>query len=265
MRPGSDLRISDNGPHLGERPLRGIVPVDTGLAPKTINHRVATLYHPYKILDGKRTITPVEDLDPLPVPRTPIQRVTPETILAVHTALFRITKRPVKDPRWPGTERATEARKMYARFCVLVSTGRRPSEIMRTKPGDIDLTARVWSVRDGKGGWSPGIYLNDDMLTAWRLFVTADAWGDFSTSAYAKRLRRAGWPKDIRPYNARHSLLIALVESGADMADVQVHAGHRQLSTTRNAYTGVRSSRAQVTSELIDGRLLGFTGTEVLQ
>jgi integrase len=54
--------------------------------------------------------------------------------------------------------------KTRARFMVLASTGKRPSELMRAQPHDVDFVRRVWTVRDGKGGWSPGIYLNDDML-----------------------------------------------------------------------------------------------------
>ena len=232
--------------------------LEAGRAPKTINHRVHTLRRLYRTLDGKRAASPVDDIDPLPVHRTPIQRVSPETILAVHRALYAAIDLPIKAPSPATLERATEARKTHARFCVLVSTGKRPSELMRAEPGDVNLEQRVWVIRDGKGGWSPGLYLNDDMLAAWSLFIAADAWGAFSTSAYAKRLRRAGWPDHVRPYNARHSLLIALVESGADLADAQVFAGHKSLATTRAAYVGVRNSRMQQTSERLDGRLLGL-------
>jgi len=210
------------------------------LSPKTVNHRVDTLRRLYRTLDGQKAYTPCDDVQNLPVHRTPIQRVSPEVILAVHRKLAE-------------SDKCT-----HARYCVLVSTGKRPSELMRAQKGDVDLEARVWVPRDGKGGWSPGLYLNDDMLAAWTLFIAANAWGDFSTSLYAKRLRRAGWPTGVRPYNARHSLLIALVEAGADMADVQVQAGHKSLVTTRGTYTGILGSRVQRTSELLDGRLGGF-------
>jgi integrase len=227
-------------------------------SPKTINHRVHTLRRLYKILDGKRAPTPCDDVSPLPVHRTPIQRVTPETILAVHQALWAAISRPIKHPSKLTAARRAEARKTHARFCVLASTGRRPSEVGRAKPTDVNLKARVWVPRDGKGGWSPGIYLNDDMLAAWQLFIAADAWGEINTSAYAKRLRRAGWPVDVPPYNARHSLLIAMAEAGVDMADLQVHSGHKQLATTRRHYTGIINSRVQRTSESVDKRLGGF-------
>ncbi len=43
------------------------------------------------------------------------------------------------------------------------------------RPEDVNLEARVWVPRDAKGGYSPGVYLNDDMLAAWTLFIEARA------------------------------------------------------------------------------------------
>jgi len=244
----------------GLRPRHRITPQDVlaarvdwlqaGHAPKTINHRVAALRHLYVTLDGARSPTPCDDLPPLPVPRTPIQRVSDETILAVDQAL--------QSRELHGTSgRKLDGAKTRARFRVLVTTGRRPSEVMRAEASDVDLEQRVWVVRDGKGGWSPGLYLNEDMLAAWRLFVDAHAWGRYSTSAFANTIRAAGWPADVRPYQARHTTWITAVERGADMADVQVGAGHTSLATTRQ-YTGVRASRMQGLSERLDGRFGGF-------
>lgn len=219
-----------------------------GAAPKTVNHRVSVLHHLYVTLDGRRAPTPCDEITPLHVPKTPIQRVTDAMILAVDAELQRREK--IWGHRFAGA-------KTRARFRVLVSTGRRPSEVMRAEPADVDLEARVWVVRDGKGGWSPGVYLNEDMLAAWRLFIEAQAWGTYNTGQFANTLRSAGWPPHVRPYQARHTTWIEAVERGADMADVQVGAGHRQLSTTR-IYTGIRNSRMQGLSERLDGRFGGF-------
>lgn len=226
--------------------------------PKTINHRVNTLRHLYRTLDGKKAETPCDDLDPLPVERTPIQRVSDATILLVDANLQRREADPAI-PLWTAKTRA--------RFRVLVTTGRRPSEVMRAKPTDVDLEQRVWVVRDGKGGWSPGLYLNDDMLAAWQLFVDAKAWGKYNTSSFGRAIREAGWPADVRPYNARHTTWIMATERGADMADVQTGAGHKSLATTRLNYTGIRQSRMQRLSEMLDGRFNQFpvvpiSGTE---
>ena len=107
----------------------------------------------------------------------------------------------------------------------------------------------------GRGGWGPGIYLNDDMMAAWELFVEADAWGIFRTGSLVRTTRRAGWPEGVRPYNLRHTVGISISEAGGDLADVQAHLGHKHISTTRKHYVPVLNSRMQKASELISGRI----------
>lgn len=51
-----------------------------GAKPKTVNHRVSVLHHLYATLDGRRATNPCDDVPPLHVPRTPIQRISDETI-----------------------------------------------------------------------------------------------------------------------------------------------------------------------------------------
>jgi hypothetical protein len=142
---------------------------------------------------------------------------------------------------------------------VRAATGRRPVEIMRALPEDVDLERRIWRVRDAKGGWSEGLYLNDDMLEAWRVFAEADAWGAFNTGSMAEVLRAAGWPEGIRPYNLRHSIGMGLSELGHDLADVGGWLGHSDPRTTRSAYVPVLHSRMQRLSESLSGRLAGWS------
>ena len=224
---------------------------DAGLAPKTINHRVAALRHLYRTLDGKATHTPCEDVTPLTVHKSPIIVVTPETIRRVDDTL----------QRWEASGRLRSA-KSRARFRVLASTGRRPSEIVRTQREDVDFRQRVWRPRDGKGGWGPGIYLNDDMRAAWRLFRDAGAWGYYRHGSLVRTLRAAGWPANVPPYQLRHTVGITISEAGGDLADIQAHLGHRQISTTRQHYVPVRASRMQKVSELLDGRIRWGTPAE---
>jgi integrase len=146
-----------------------------------------------------------------------------------------------------------------ARLMMLASTGKRPCEVMRAKPGDVDLTRRVWLARDAKGGFSPGAYLNDEMVIAWQAFIEADAWGEYNTTHFQRRLVRAGWPKDVRPYNLRHATWIEASERGNDLADVQAGAGHKLMATTRRHYVPVRASRMQKMSESLEGRF-GWQG-----
>lgn len=217
------------------------------LSPKTINHYTDTLRHLYHVLDGKRAPTPCDEIDHLPVTRTPIERVPEAVMIAV-------------DQRLQAFEASGRLRdsKQRARFRVLVSTGKRHIELMRAKPGDVNLEQRVWIPRDGKGGYTPGVYLNGDQLKAWALFIQADAWGPFSHGSFARLMREAGWPEGIRLYQARHSTWIAASERGVDLADISAGAGHTDIRTTRRAYVPILNSRLQRMSETMDGRFNGW-------
>jgi integrase len=223
------------------------------LAPKTINHRVATLRHLYRTLDGKRAPSPCDDVTPLEVPKTPIQRVTNELILRVDANLQAMEQKRTGPP-WNGKTRA--------RFRVFVSTGKRPCEIMRAQPGDVNLEARVWVPRDAKGGFCAGVYLNDDQKAAWELFIAEDAWGRYNTGNFARTIRSAGWPEKVRPYQARHTTWITASELGIDLQDIADGAGHRDTRQTRKAYVPVLNSRLQAMSERLDGRFHGWNVPE---
>jgi integrase len=217
---------------------------DAGVAPKTINNRVQSLATMWRALDGARAMTPCDEITALHVERTPPVAVSPATIRRVATALARREK-----DGWLPTA------KTRARFMVLAACGRRPSELMRAQPEDVDLTRRVWVVRDGKGGWSPGVYLNDDMVAAWQVFIAAQAWGPYNTSSFAEALREAGWPTGVRPYQLRHSVGISLSEAGVDLADVQAHMGHARIATTRKFYVPVLGARLEAAGRAIEGRI----------
>ena len=234
---------------LGDRPRHVITKADVlrvrgqwkeaGLAAKTINNRVTALRDLYKKLDGDDALTPCDGIKPLVPARVPIQTVTPEL---VQTVAWRL-----------AASSAKHAARDRARLMVLASTGKRPVEVERALPGDVDILRRVWLTRDAKGGFSPGCYLNDDMVAAWQAFIDADAWGPFPDH-FPRRLRDAGWPAGLRPYNLRHSTWIEASERGADLADIQAGAGHKHMSTTRLHYVPVLNSRMQRLSERLEGR-----------
>ena len=222
--------------------------LDAGLQPKTINNRVAALARLFHQLDGRRAPTPCDDVTPLRVHKTPARVITNAIVTAVYDRLLEFEQ--------SGRLRTAKAR---ARFMVIASTGKRPSELMRAQPDDVDLGRRVWIVRDGKGGFSPGVYLNDEMLVAWMIFAQADAWGPFREGSWVRTLRAAGWPAGVRPYQLRHTIGLRMSEGGADLADIQQHLGHKRIETTRRHYVPVLGSRLQRVSELLDGRF-GWTG-----
>lgn len=209
-----------------------------GYTPKTINNRVQTLRHLFRLLDGKRASTPADDVDKLTVPDSPKVLVAAKVFRTVAANLTDLKTR--------------------ARFMVIASTGVRPAELKRAESGDVDLERRVWLVRTAKGGAPRVFWLNDDMLAAWQAFVAANAWGPFDGSDYAKALYAAGWPKDVRPYQARHSVALELGERGIDLGDVQGWLGHRQVTTTRKHYAPVLVSRLKQASERLEGRFGGW-------
>lgn len=207
-------------------------------APKTINNRVQALQHLYHVLDGKRQPTPTDDVERLHVAAAPLVLVAAKVFRTVASNL-------------------TDA-KVRARFMVLAATGVRPSELKRAQPADVDLGRGYWSVRTGKGGDPRVLWLNDDMLAAWQAYIAAEAWGDFDGSDYAKALYAAGWPKDVRPYQARHSVALELGERGIDLGDVQGVLGHKHISTTRKHYQPLLTSRLKAASETLAGRFGGW-------
>lgn len=217
------------------------------LSPKTVNNRVGTLRNLYRRLDGKRARTPCDEVEPLPVPKTPIQRVSDAAILAVDAELQKHEA--------AGTLRNAKTR---ARFRVLCSTGKRPIELMRALPLDVNIEARVWVPRDAKGGYCAGVYLNDEQRAAWELFIAADAWGSFNLGAFARTIRSCGWPAKVRPYQARHSTWMAASERGVDLADIAAGAGHTDARLTRRMYVPVLNSRLQRLGEALDGRFQGW-------
>lgn len=223
-----------------------------GVSPKTIHNRVWTFRHLFHVLFGPDTVTPADHVSLPHIPRRVINPTSDATILAVYRNLLAQEQK--------GLLRDAKTR---ARFMVRAASGRRPCEIMRAQPADVDLELRVWRVRDAKGGWSEGLYLNDDLLAAWKLFVEADAWGEFSTHSQAKVLRHAGWPKGVRPYNLRHSVGIALSERGVDFVDVAGQLGQKDIRTTRKSYVPILGSRMERAGRLLDGRFGGWVPASV--
>lgn len=219
---------------------------EQGYAPKTINNRVDRLRTLYRTLDGQpgrpTPLTPCDGIDPLPVSDRPA--------LAPGDALIQAVAARLEMHERAGWLRSPKTR---ARFLVLAATGRRPCEVMRAEPTDLNLDERVWQVRNAKGSLGPGIYLNDDMRQAWRLFIAAETWGLFDTSSYARVLRTAGWPAHFRPYNVRHRVGRLMSKQGVDLADIQAHYGHARITTTRKHYVHVLTTRLVTASQRIDG------------
>lgn len=208
--------------------------MDAGVPPKTIVNRCRALSAFYKALDGPEAWTPLIGVQRPPVRKRKPLRVPLETLRAVEQNLR------TGDP------------KTHARYMVLTATGARPVHLKRAEPEDVDLERRIWNVPSAKDGEPLELWLNADMIAAFRVFVAADAWGDFKSEEYAKQLRAAGWPEHIRPYNVKHTFGQELAERGFSREDIADWYGHTNPETTK-IYSG--SANLRRLSEAIDGRL----------
>lgn len=209
-----------------------------GVAARTVRHRARVLRELYKGLDGPRAKSPLDHLT-LPAPPAAAPVAVPlATIRKVAVSL-----------------KAAGLAKDYARFVVRATTGQRPAQIMRAVPDDVDLRRRIWFVRPAKGGRQVPMPLNAEMIAAWKAFAKADAWGAFDTGRAAETLRAHGWPKDVRPYDLRHTFAIDHLLAGTDLGDVQGFLGHRHIETTRTFYAPILVARLR---KATGRRVVGF-------
>jgi hypothetical protein len=230
---------------------------------RTIRHRCRMLAELYHSLDGKRAITPIDDAKVPPVPKDHPIGIDASIVLAVAQKLAQATvSRPrVRAPHDPeayasrAAARRRDHQQTYARYVVLVTTGQRPCQVMRTRPEDLDLDQGVWLVRSAKLEPAHTIILTADMRQAWQAFVAAEAWGTYDTTTHANRVHAAGWPQGLRPYNARHAVMIDALKAGVDLGDVQGLAGHTSPLTTRRFYGPLIVGRQREVSQKLEGRL----------
>lgn len=211
---------------------------------KTIKNRVIALRALWHRLDGKRAATPADELE---LPKSPKRTPRPVDLSTIRRTVAHLIRQ----------ERAGRLRdaKTRARFMVLVTCGQRPVQLQQSAAADVDLAARIWYVPAAKGGDPVELWLNDDMLAAWQLFIAAEAWGVYDSRSFVRTLRAAGWPDGVRAYDARHTVGITLSRQGVDLGDIQSVLGHRSVETTRRFYVPGQFSRMKAASATIDHRL----------
>lgn len=213
-----------------------------GYSARELRHRLRILQQLFYTLDGSSARTPCDDVKAPPIPKARPVSVSDQVVRDVAVELWKAEQRSyLRDS------------KTRARYLVLATTGQRPAQVKRAIRGDVDLERRLWFVRTAKNALGPTLYLNDEMIAAWQLFIAAQAWGLYDSRSFAKVLRRNGWPKGIRPYNLRHSVGMGLSERDVDLGDIQSHMGHVSPTTTRIYVPGV-AKRARAASAKLEGR-----------
>lgn len=86
--------------------------------------------------------------------------------------------------------------------------------------------------KDGHTHWKP---LTEGGVTAVRLFVEHQAFGEFSQASVYKSWTLACKDADVpffNPYRLRHTWATTLRAGGLDLADIQVLIGHTSAKTT---------------------------------
>jgi len=219
--------------------------VDAGVPPKTILNRVRALTAMYHERDGKDAWTPADDVRLPKLSKTRKPFVAAQFIIDVEQRLREQTA--------AGT--LEDGEQWRGRFMVLTACGARPVFLKRAQPADVDLERRVWGMASAKDGEPVELFLNDEMLAAWEVFIAADAWGDFDASEYARMVRAAGWPAHLKPYASKHTVGRELGERGVDLQTIADWFGHSDAKTTRENYVPVLNSQIRRASELLNGRL----------
>jgi len=194
-----------------------------GVAVATIRHRVRVLRELYQALDGKDARHPLRSLA-LERPARPAP--TPIPVALIESVAAKLA---TLDPQ------------EHARFLIRALTGQRPAQIMRATPADIDTVRKVWYVRPAKGGTPTPFPMDAALEAAWHRFDAVQAWGPFDTSRHAKLLHAAGWPKDRRPYELRHTLAIDLLRARVPLDIIQALLGHASIETTRRFYAPIQA------------------------
>jgi|KBSSwiStaDraftv2_1062776.scaffolds.fasta_scaffold179254_2 integrase len=196
------------------------------VAASTIRHRLSALSTLYKELDGKRAYNPVTSVQRPPEPRPGANALPLEQVLKVFDALIA------------RVERNNRGWKTLARVRVIAETGMRHSQVMRLQTHDVWLDNEppvVLVNQPGKGGrphWKP---LTQEGVTAFRLFIAKNAFGEFSQSSIYKSWKLACEDAQVpffNPYRLRHTWATTLRAEGMDLADVQELVGHVSARTT---------------------------------
>lgn len=235
------------------------------LSHATVRHRKRVLRELYWTLDGRSAPNPLADAKKYRAPKTNPVGV-PEALIAqvLQTMAEKIRTMPTTNTRgvpspWLEARQAAWA-KGHARFLVVTTTAQRPVQVMRAEPDDVrlDLAEPTWFVRASKFEPAHTVVLTTEAVAAWRQFFALDCWGPYDTSELAGWLRECGWPKNIRPYNVRHSFSQDVLQNearGVPRSDLAGHLGHTTTTMVDRNYAGHDLSRQRRVAAAAEGRL----------
>lgn len=259
MELGSRPRVA-----LKTKDLRGVVKgwIERGDAASTIKKRRRALAQLDEALDlddedeprpsrARRLKTPAE---PKPTPRGIAMAILDAIVMGMD-----LTRSPLNQGRGGRMFR----NKARARLRLFLWTGIAPATQRRLDPADVRPDEGTITLRPReKGKGAPGVTLRlfPEGIDAAREWLRAHAWGTFTTRALgrafhaAKRAyvqreaaegRTVSLPRDLKPYDIRHSFLSWVWWQTKDPFLVQHFAQHADLETTMRYIVGQIDAQAE--------------------
>lgn len=156
--------------------------------------------------------------------------------------------------------------KHRALLMLVYSSGLRVSELVRLRPGDVDVDRGLVRVRRGKGRKDRYTLLAQRAVEALRLYGDAypdDRWlfpggreGRHLTARSVQKIvaraaDQAGIEKHVTPHTLRHSFATHLLEGGTNLRIIQELLGHASSRTTER-YTHVAKSTLETVRSPLD-------------
>jgi len=147
---------------------------------------------------------------------------------------------------------------------LLYSGGLRLNELLNLKIGDIDSSAMIIHIRNGKGRKDRKVMLSKVLLNHLRQYYKTWNPTEFlfegqSGGQYSERsvqavvrdtARKAAIRKPVSPHTLRHSFATHLLENGTDIRFIQELLGHQSVKTTEIYTHIVDISKSKIKSPL---------------
>ena len=160
-----------------------------------------------------------------------------------------------------GLYHETRAQKQRNKNLILILgyTGMRKSELLNLLVSDIGFNNYRILVRQGKGRRDRVIPMAERIVAPLRQQCTGktsrervfDRLNGRSVYRIVTSLAKACGLEDFHPHSLRHQFATRLIESGANLRDIQILLGHQSIATTA-VYLDVVGYRLQACIELLD-------------
>jgi integrase/recombinase XerD len=109
--------------------------------------------------------------------------------------------------------------------------GMRVSEIIKLRPGDVDMKEGWIHIKDAKGGKDRDIPIVREAVHSLRYLPMPCGVRAFQLAL--KRIAKKAIGKDIHPHTLRHSFATHHLKRGVDTRYIQRFLGHSRLDTTQ--------------------------------